>query len=448
MSPKEKLKDKILELVEEYYQLELNDPLKIASSYIPVSGKKIDSKDLKFLIDSCLDMHFTSGRFTKKFEEKLAKKNNVKQKALFVNSGSSANLLALSSLCQNEMMLEFGLTPLKPGDEVITSAAGFPTTVNPIFQNNLIPKFIDTNLDTLNPDLDTIFSSVTKKTKAIFLAHTLGNPFRADIVREYCDENKIYLIEDCCDGFGSKIFNKGKTYQIGQFGEYSTLSFYPAHHITTGEGGAVFSLNSKFRRIAESVRDWGRHCWCDTGKDNTCKKRFAWDFDPMPEGYDHKYIYSSIGYNLKATDMQAALGCSQIEKLDSFVKKRKENWNLMRKIILEDQILKTNFSIMKATEDTDPSWFGFGLRCLNNINRNRIVQFLEKNNIGNRLLFAGNLIKQPAYKNKNYKIYKNLTNTETIMKDFFWVGIHPKISENDIYYITDHLKKIVKNEIF
>ncbi|CAM8461442.1 WecE Predicted pyridoxal phosphate-dependent enzyme apparently involved in regulation of cell wall biogenesis [Candidatus Methylopumilus universalis] len=413
---------------------------------IPVTKKIIDADDLCYLVESVLDMHFTSGRFSSLFEKELANICEVKHKALLVNSGSSANLLALSSLCQKEMLSEFDLNFLSAGDEVITAAAGFPTTVSPIMQNGLIPKFVDIELDNLNPTEDMILNAITPKTKAIMLAHALGNPYRSDRLKDYCDENGIYLIEDCCDALGSEIKVNNEWKPIGSFGTFASISFYPAHHITTGEGGALLAANAKYRRIAESMRDWGRHCWCETGCDNTCKKRFEWQFAGLPYGYDHKYIYSSIGYNLKLTDFQAALGYSQSKKLKTFVEARRKNWQSLKKGVIGSPVLNKFFSTIIPTEDTNPSWFGFGLRCINGLKRNSVIQHLEKRKIATRLLFGGNLTKQPAFKNINYIIADSLKNTDIIMNDFFWIGVHPGINEEQISFILTTLEESVKLE--
>lgn len=437
-------KEKVINSIIDFYAELPNEPFIPGETAIPVTTKTIGSEDLVAISESIMDMHFTSGRFSKVFEEEIAKKMGARHNALLVNSGSSANLLAVSSLCQKDVMEEFGLPYLKPGDEVITAAAGFPTTVSPIVQNNLIPRFVDIKLDNLNVDKEDIIQAINHKTKAIVLAHTLGNPFRADILREICNHHNLYLIEDSCDAFGGSIFNGQEWKPVGYYGDFSTLSFYPAHHITTGEGGAVITSNGKLRRIAESIRDWGRHCWCETGCDNTCKKRFEWDFEGLPQGYDHKYVYSSLGYNLKMTDFQAALGQSQIKKLDNFVAIRLKNWNLLNVGIQQSPLLSKYFATVSETENTKPSWFGFGLRCINGIKRKNVINFLESKKIATRLLFGGNLTKQPAFKNIVYEISGSLANTDVIMNDFFWVGVHPKINEIHINFILNSLEDSIK----
>jgi len=420
-----KLRSKIIKLSDEYFDQFLSNKNEL-ENYIPVTQKKIFKKDISNLIESALDGWFTSGRFTNQFEKKIADYIGLKRSALLVNSGSSANLIAMTSLCQENMMKELSLKPIKKNSEVITAAAGFPTTVLPIIQNNLTPVFIDVNLDNLNITIEGLKKALTPKTRAVMVAHTLGNPFRADLVSEFCKENNLYLIEDTCDAFGSQLLNGDKTKFLGTFGDFASLSFYPAHHITTGEGGAVLTNSPKLRRIAASVRDWGRHCWCDSGKDNTCKKRFDWNFESLPCGYYHKYVYSSAGYNLKATDFQAALGLSQIENIEDFVRIRRENWSSYNKIFKENKILSKFFNTVTPTENSNPSWFGFGLICKKNF-RNKLVQYLEKNNIGTRLLFAGNIVKQPFFNKTKYKISGNLLNSDYLSERFFWLGVHPNI---------------------
>ena len=313
-------------------------------TYVPVSGKVLDSRDLEMLIDASLDLWLTAGRFTNQFEAALPKYFGRSTKALFVNSGSSANLAAISSL-GSPLLRKFGIRPMEKGDEVVTVAAGFPTTVNPIVQNNWKPVFVDVDLPTLNATPEAIMAAVTPKTRAIVLAHTLGNPFRADILREFCTKNELFLIEDCCDAFGAKIGQE----PVGSFGEMATLSFYPAHHITTGEGGAVLPQDGRWKKVAESIRDWGRDCWCEPGRDNTCGKRFSQKMGELPEGYDHKYIYSQLGYNLKATDMQAAIGLSQLEKVDRFIDARRINWKYLNDGIRANPILSRYLDPIRAT---------------------------------------------------------------------------------------------------
>tara|TARA_Y100000590_G_scaffold339300_1_gene386785 strand:+ start:5628 stop:6962 length:1335 start_codon:yes stop_codon:yes gene_type:complete len=442
-----KIENKILELIGKNHEDNYLSEFIPGKTYIPVTQKHIDKHDIIYLTKSVMQAWFTSGQYYKEFEEAISNKIGSKARSLFVNSGSSANLLALSTLCQRNMLEDLKLNYIKPGDEIITAAAGFPTTINPIFQNNLKPVFVDINIENLNVDIDKIKRAFSKKTKAIMLAHTLGNPFRVDLFRNFCDENSIFLIEDTCDAFGSTINLAGKERLAGSFGDFSTLSFYPAHHITTGEGGAVITSNKKLRRIAASVRDWGRHCWCDSGCDNTCKKRFNWKFEGLPEGYDHKYIYGTIGYNLKATDMQAALGCSQIKKLDKFIEIRRKNWNILKNIFTENKVFKKNFDTVSPTDNTNPSWFGFAIICRKHINRNKLLKFLEFKNIGTRLLFGGNITSQPAYKNLKFKISGNLNNSNIVKDRLFWIGVHPNINLSHINYIAKTLEEGVKKQV-
>lgn len=407
-------------------------------TYIPVTAKVVDSDDLGALIDASLDMWLTAGRYAREFEAVFSKQFGRTTKSLLVNSGSSANLTAITSLGSPEL-LKMGYTPLKPGDEVITVAAGFPTTVNPIVQNGWVPVFIDIDGQTLNALPEKIFAAKTAKTKAVALAHSLGNPYRADLIAEWCKKENLFLIEDCCDALGATINGK----LVGSFGEYATSSFYPAHHITMGEGGAVISKDGRFKKIAESYRDWGRDCWCEPGKDNTCNKRFCQKLGDLPEGYDHKYIYSHVGYNLKVTDMQAALGVSQLNKVDRFVKARRDNWKTIYNGIQSSPVLKKYFKPVEATPETDPSWFGFPMYCLENLNREKVVSNLEQRKIGTRLFFAGNLIKQPAYKNVNYRIHGELTQTDNVMNSLFWIGVHPALDSKRTNYMLEQLEQII-----
>lgn len=394
--------------------------------YIPVSGKVLDEDDLVHLIDASLDLWLTAGRFTKEFESKFAKYMEQRFCSL-VNSGSSANLVAFSSLTSpllNERQI-------KPGDEVITVAAGFPTTVNPIIQNNCVPVFVDITLGNYEIDISKLESAVSDRTRAVMIAHTLGNAFDARAIREFCDKYNLWLIEDCCDAVGAKVDGK----MVGTFGDIATVSFYPAHHLTMGEGGAVLTSSPKLRKIINSFRDWGRDCWCLPGKDNTCGKRFGWQLGTLPDGYDHKYIYSHIGYNLKATDMQAAIGLSQLTKVDRFIDKRRENFDYLLKALspLEGQLI-----LPYETPGTTASWFGFviSIREGGAVSRNRLVQFLETNKIATRQLFAGNLIRQPAYSNANIRIVGDLVNTDYVMSNTFWVGVWPGLGKEHMEYIA------------
>ena len=415
----------ILSLVEDFAleSLKVKD-FQPGESPVPVSGKVLDPSDIAALVDASLDGWLTAGRFHEDFERALARYVGVRS-ALFVNSGSSANLIALSALTSPKL----GKRALKPGDEVLTVAAGFPTTVNPIIQNNLKPVLVDVNLGTYDAIPDMLREAVGPKTKAIMMAHTLGNPFDLDTVRDLCQKHGLWLIEDSCDALGSTYDGK----KTGSFGDTATLSFYPAHHITTGEGGAVFVKSPLLRKQAESFRDWGRDCYCETGHDNTCHKRFEWQLGTLPVGYDHKYIYSHIGYNLKATDMQAALGLSQLKKIDTFSEARKKNFKY-----LYQGLSKVKGLIMpKATEKSDPSWFGFPLTLdpAHPADREDLLRFLDSRKIGTRLLFAGNLTRQPAYRNVEWRIVGDLTNTDIVMKRTFWVGTYPGLTLPMLDYV-------------
>ena len=405
-------------------------------TYIPVTVKKMDEEDLAYLVDASLDMWLTAGRYAKEFEAEFGKFFGKSGKCLLVNSGSSANLVAISSLGSPELKKQ-GLEPLKPGDEVITVAAGFPTTVNPIVQNGWVPVFVDVDARTLNALPEKIMEARGPRTRAVVLAHTLGNPYRADVLAEFCAREKLFFIEDCCDALGAEVNGK----PAGSYADYATCSFYPAHHITMGEGGAVMSRDGRFRKIAESIRDWGRDCWCDPGKDNTCGKRFDWQLGDLPPGYDHKYVYSHIGYNLKVTDMQAALGVSQLKKVNEFVAARRVNWQYLHKGIQSSPRLRENFTPIEPTENTNPSWFGFPILCHERLNRAQVVSQLEQKKIGTRLLFAGNLLKQPAYKNVNHRVVGELTNTDLIMNRVFWIGVHPMLTPSMMDYMLEQLEK-------
>jgi CDP-6-deoxy-D-xylo-4-hexulose-3-dehydrase len=409
-------------------------------TYIPVTAKVVDGDDLASLVDASLDMWLTAGRFSREFEAKLPKYFARDTGALLVNSGSSANLTAVSALGA-PMMNDLKLKPIEKGAEVITAAAGFPTTVNPIIQNGWVPVFIDVDPKTLNATPEAIMAARTPKTRAVVLAHTLGNPYRSDIVAEWCKKEGLYLVEDCCDALGATIQDK----PVGSFGDYATLSFYPAHHITMGEGGAVISRNGRFKRVAESMRDWGRDCWCEPGVDNTCGKRFGWTLGQLPCGYDHKYTYSNVGYNLKATDMQAAIGLSQLNKLDRFVAARRANWKALRDGIAASPVLSSRLSPVEATEGTNPSWFGFPMHCEPGLNREKLVAWLEERKIGTRLLFGGNLTKQPAYQNVEYRVEGSLKATDEIMARTFWVGVHPALDSARISYMLERLEEGVKS---
>lgn len=428
------MREQILELAEKYFEQNKNKTIVPGQDYIPVSGKLLEADDLVSVIDSALDMWFTTGRFAKQFEKDFA--SFMEQRyCLLVNSGSSANLVAFASLTSPLL----GDRSIKAGDEVITVAAGFPTTVNPIVQYGCIPVFIDVDADTHQIDISKLESALSEKTKAIMVAHTMGNPFNAQAVKDFCDKHNLWLVEDCCDAAGARFNNK----MVGTFGDIATVSFYPAHHITMGEGGAVLTSNPQLKKIAESMRDWGRDCWCPTGKDNSCNKRFGWDFEDMPAGYDHKYVYSHIGYNLKVSDMQAALGVSQLRKLPAYIRVRNSNFSYLKKKL---QHLQDYLSLPVETEGGEASWFGFPITVKKNASksRNEITQFLEQNKIGTRLLFAGNLLRQPLYKHVEKRVIGELVNTDIVMNDVFWVGVYPGLSQVHLDYIVLKIEEALK----
>ena len=427
-------RQKILDLVRSYANQKTKATSFIAGETpVPVSGKVLDEEDYVALVDSSLDGWLTAGRFTEEFERNLAKFVGARS-SVFVNSGSSANLLALTALTSSKL----GERALKPGDEVLTVAMGFPTTVNPIIQNGLKPVVVDVELETYDAIPEMLAEAVSSKTKAIMLAHTLGNPFDLDVVQKLCKENNLWLIEDSCDALGS-TYNGQRT---GSFGDTATVSFYPAHHITTGEGGAVFVKSPLVRKQVESFRDWGRDCYCQTGHDDTCQKRFGWRLGDLPDGYDHKYTYSHIGYNLKSTDMQAAIGLSQLNKVEKFIHKRKENFQY-----LYNQFHGTEGLILpKATNKSDPSWFGFPITLDPNhpVNRENLLRFLDSKKIGTRLMFAGNIVKQPAYRGIDFKIVGDLKNTDIVMTRTFWVGVYPGLTKEMLEYVAETIKDFLK----
>jgi len=428
------LRSKILALVEEFAAAEwTKKPFFPGVTPVPVSGKVFDGADVRSLVDSSLDFWLTAGRFATTFEKQVAARAGVKH-ALLVNSGSSANLLAVSVLASPKR----GERRLAPGDEVITCASGFPTTVNPILQNGLVPVFLDVELGTYNMDLMRLEEAIGPRTRAIVAAHALGNPFDLDVVTEVAKRRGLLVVEDCCDALGSTW--RGKP--VGTFGELATLSFYPAHHITMGEGGAVLTSDSQLKTLVESLRDWGRDCWCDPGKDNTCGKRFEWQLGDLPLGYDHKYVYSQIGYNLKATDMQAAVGLSQLGKLDGFGAARRANFTylLNRLKPLEDVLV-----LPRATPGGDPSWFGFPitLRDESPCDRRTMVTSLEERKIGTRLMFAGNLLRQPAYAGIPHRRIGDLENADRVMERTFWVGVYPGLTQPMLDWIAESIAAAV-----
>lgn len=416
------------------FKNKINKTIVPGKDYIPVTGKVIDENDVLLGIEATMDAWLTAGRFSLLFERDFARYMGSRFSCL-VNSGSSANLLAFYTLTSSKLNNK----AIKPGDEVITVAAGFPTTANPMVQFGCIPVFVDVDIPTYNIKAEDIEKAVSPKTKAIMIAHALGNPFNLAVVMAIAKKYKLWVIEDDCDSLGATYNNK----KTGTFGDLATVSFYPAHHITMGEGGAVLINNASLKKIAESLRDWGRDCWCATGCDNTCGKRYEWQLGGLPEGYDHKYIYSHIGFNLKVTDMQAAIGLSQLAKADSFIAKRRENHANLKVRFKE---LAEYFILPEATENSDPSWFGFMLtvRDGKNIDRNKLVQYLENNKIGTRLFFAGNILKQPAYANLNYRKIDDLPNTDIIMNNSFWLGVWPGLNNDHYDYIIDKIKKFIK----
>ena len=402
-------------------------------SNIPVTGKVFGSEELRAATKASLEFWLTSGHYTEEFESRLAKTLGMRH-SFMVNSGSSANLLALSSLTSPM----HGARALLPGDEVITVAAGFPTTVTPILQNKLVPVYVDVDAEKYVAINEQLEAAVSVKTKAIMMAHTLGNPFDLNFVQALAKKHNLWLIEDSCDALGG-TYNLQK---LGSFGDLSTFSFYPAHHITTGEGGAVLIKKVAHKKIIESFRDWGRDCWCAPGCDNTCLKRFEWQLGELPEGYDHKYTYSHLGYNLKSGDIQAAIGLAQLNRLDTFVELRKRNWAYL---LNELKNLEDHFILPKATENSDPSWFGFALTVKPNSpkTRNQIVQELNTQKIDTRLLFGGNLLRQPAFKGTPRRVIGNLDNTDRIMNDTFWIGVWPGLSLEMLDYMIDQMYKIL-----
>ena len=402
-------------------------------SHIPVTGKVFDEKEMGAAVMASLEFWLTSGRHTAEFESKIAKVMGMRS-AFMVNSGSSANLLALTTLTSPSL----NQRRLLPGDEVVTVAAGFPTTVTPILQNNLTPVYVDVDLGTYTANINAIREAIGPKTRAIMMAHTLGNPFNLNEVRTLADENNLWLIEDACDALGGTYDGK----PIGSFGDFSTLSFYPAHHITTGEGGAVMIKSIKHKPIVESFRDWGRDCWCNPGCDNTCLKRYDWKLGELPEGYDHKYTYSHLGYNLKSGDIQAAIGNVQLEKLGDFVESRRANWKYLREGLSHLQ----EFLILPEIEArSNPSWFGFAISLRENcpISRDEVVKTLNGFNIGTRLLFGGNLLRQPAFIGTPRRVVGDLTNTDFIMKNTFWIGVWPGLRKEELDYMIEIISEIL-----
>jgi len=416
------------------FKKNLSKEIIAGKDYIPVTGKLIDESDILLGIEATMDAWLTAGRFSDLFEKELARYFGSRFSFL-VNSGSSANLLAFYTLTSPKL----GERAIQPGDEVVTVAAGFPTTINPLIQYGCVPVFVDIDVPSYNIKVSDIEKAITSKTKAIMIAHALGNPFDLDAIIELSKKHNLWIIEDDCDSLGATYKNR----KTGTFGDLATVSFYPAHHITMGEGGAVLINNPKLKKIAESFRDWGRDCWCSPGCDNTCGKRYDWKLGGLPEGYDHKYTYSHIGFNLKVTDMQAAIGLSQLAKVDYFISKRRENHTILYNYFKK---LENYFILPEATLNSNPSWFGFmlTLRKDSGINRNKLVEFLEKNKIGTRLFFGGNLLRQPAYENLKYRKVGELENTDFVMNNSFWLGVWPGINESHIDYIFNKTKEFIE----
>jgi CDP-6-deoxy-D-xylo-4-hexulose-3-dehydrase len=426
----DELRQHILELTGQYAKQRFAaKPFIPGETPISASGKVLEAEEIRFLVDASLDGWLTTGRFNDAFEKELAKFLGVKH-VLTVNSGSSANLLAVAALCSPQL----GERALRPGDEVITVAAGFPTTVNPLLLYGLIPVFVDIHVPTYNIDPALIENAVTEKTRAIMLAHTLGNPFNLDEVSRVADQYSLWLIEDCCDALGTTY--RGR--MVGTFGDIATLSFYPAHHITMGEGGAVFTHNGNLKRILESIRDWGRDCWCAPGKDNTCGRRFNWKLGELPEGYDHKYVYSHLGYNLKITDMQAACALAQMDRLPGFIAARRRNFDYLRGRLIE---LEEFLVLPEATPGSEPSWFGFPITLREDAGTTRVdlLRYLDQYRIGTRLLFAGNLIRQPYFAGRQYRISGDLAATDWLAENTFWVGVWPGLDDARLDYLAGRL---------
>jgi len=427
------LRRRILELAAEYHEAAFAErPFVPGESPVPVAGRVFDAADMCSLVDSSLDMWLTTGRFAAEFGSAFARYIGVRN-ATLVNSGSSANLLAVAALTSAEL----GERRLCPGDEVITVAAGFPTTVNPIIQNGLVPVFTDVQTPTYNIDATRLEEARSNRTRAVVVAHTLGNPFDVDAVTAFVKRHDLWLVEDCCDAIGATYQGK----KAGTFGDLATASFYPAHHITTGEGGAVLSERPLLKTLVESFRDWGRDCWCEPGKDNTCGKRFEWQLGGLPRGYDHKYTYSHIGYNLKMTDMQAALGVTQLKKLPGFIEKRRANFRALREGL---EGMEEFFVLPEATPGSEPSWFGFpiAVRPGAPFSRNDVIGYLEARRIGTRLLFGGNLARQPAYASVPHRIVGPLTQTDFVMNNVFWVGVYPGITPAMLEYLLTNLRQL------
>lgn len=437
MTEKE-LRKQILELVDEYCKnFHLKEKGFEEGDRISYGGRKFDSEEMINLVDSSLDFWLTSGRYCDQFEKEFAEILGVKYVSL-VNSGSSANLIAFMTLTAPELKER----RINRGDEVITVACGFPTTIAPVIQYGAIPVFLDVTLPTYNIDVTQLEKALSSKTKAVIVAHSLGNPFNIKVVKEFCDKNNLWLIEDNCDALGSTYTIDGETRLTGTWGDIGTSSFYPPHHLTMGEGGAVYTNNSLLNKLIRSYRDWGRDCMCASGQDNLCQHRFTRQFGELPLGYDHKYTYSHFGYNVKVTEMQAAIGCAQIKKLDKFTEMRRNNFNYLKENLkcLEDKLI-----LPEATENSNPSWFGFLITVKEGVNRRELVEYIEKNNIQTRALFAGNIIKHPCFDEirgtNSYRVISDLENSNRILNDTFWIGVYPGMTKEKLDYMIETIKK-------
>lgn len=432
----EGLRQAIADLVRRYAAVaHVPKPFVPGEGAVPVSGKVYGAPEMVALVESSLDFWLTTGRFNEAFEQRLAAFLGIKN-VLTVNSGSSANLLAATALTSPLL----GEKALRPGDEVITCATGFPTTVNPLLQNGLVPVFLDVQIPTYNMDMTALEAALSPRTRAIMLAHTLGNPFDLDTVMVFAKRHSLFVIEDCCDALGATY--QGKL--VGNFGSIGTLSFYPAHHITMGEGGAVFTANSLLRRALESLRDWGRDCWCAPGKDNTCKKRFDWQLGDLPHGYDHKYTYSHLGYNLKITDMQAAVALEQMNRLDGFIAARRANFARLQHLFAS---LQDIFILPEATPGSEPSWFGYCLTLRDDapFKREALLRFLNDRKIGTRLLFGGNLLRQPYMQGRQYRVMGDLVASDRVMRQTFWLGVYPGLTDDHLTYAVEQVGQFVRD---
>ena len=432
----EALRATILNLVSMYHAVaHAREPFDPARPEAPVSGRVYDASDMRMLVDSALDFWLTTGRYNDAFEKRLAARVGATH-ALTVNSGSSANLVAFSALTSPRLKAR----QIRPGDEVITCATGFPTTVNPILQAGAVPVFVDVHLPTYNIDVAAVEAAITPRTKAIMVAHALGNPFDVVAIRALCDRHNLFLVEDCCDALGATVGGR----HVGTFGDIGTLSFYPAHHITMGEGGAVYTNSANLNKIMESFRDWGRDCYCDPGCDNSCNKRYGWQLGDLPKGYDHKYIYSHLGYNLKITDMQAAVGLAQMDHLDGFIAARRHNFARLHEGLrdLEDILI-----LPEATPGTEPSWFGFPVTLRENAphTRHEVLAHLNGRRIGTRMLFGGNLVRQPYMKDRPYRVEGSLANADAVVDRTFWVGVYPGLVDASIDYMIEAFRDVRSN---